>query len=311
MENHHFKKISGMKRNNFIGIFKLGLLAWLVVIVGSSCVKSVSGRTDFESLAPTVLIPEGGLQNFGVSALLFPGFDDADTAYFHLEYAATSVAPQDEVITVKFDPDAITAYNATLSNPLDHFIAFPDSIFSFTPGSFTVQKGNNYTDNIPFIVFPSKINPKVNYMYPITITTAPAGSTIATNHMTLYYHLIGNPIAGAYTDKWLRWNAPAVPPAPPSLTATIGVLFAPINGTSVSIPDNTGINYILSFDNDGAGNLSNFSVSLDAASVTAAGITAGSPTLISADPTTGTYHFTFPYVNSAGSARIIDDTYTQ
>jgi hypothetical protein len=309
MENHHFKKISGMKRNNFIGIFKLGLLAWLVVIIGSSCVKSVSGRTDFENLKPTVLIPEGGLQNFGTSALLFPGSDDADTAFFHLEYAATSVAPQDEVITVKYDPDAITAYNATLSNPLDQFGPFPDSIFSFTPGPFTVKKGNNYTDNIPFIVFPSKINPKINYMFPITISVAPAGTTIATNHMTLYYHLIGNPIAGAYTDTWLRWNEPAVPPAPPSLTATIPVLFAPINGTSVSIPDNTGINYILSFTNDGAGNLSNFSVALDPASVTLAGITAGSPTLISADPIAGKYHFTFPYVNSTGKSRIIDDSY--
>ena len=152
-------------------------------------------------------------------------------------YAATSVAPQDEVITVKFDPDAITAYNATLSNPLDHFIAFPDSIFSFTPGSFTVQKGNNFTDNIPFIVFPSKIDPKVNYMYPITITTAPAGSTIATNHMTLYYHLIGNPIAGCIHRQLATMECYRLfHPAPPSLTATIGVLFAPINGTSVSIP---------------------------------------------------------------------------
>jgi len=311
MENHHFKKISGMKRNNFLGIFKLGLLAWLVVIVGSSCVKSVSGRTDFENLAPTVLIPEGGLQNFGTSALLFPGFDDADTAYFHVEYAATSTAPQDEVITVKYDPDAITAYNATLSNPLDLFGPFPDSIFSFTPGSFTVKKGANYSDAIPFIVFPSKIDPKVNYMYPITITTAPAGSTIATNHMTLYYHLIGNPIAGAYTDSWQRWNNPNAAPAPPDFTATIPVLFAPINGTSVSIPDNTGINYILSFDNDGLGNLSNFSVAIDAASATALGLKVGSPTLVSADPITGTYHFKFPYLNSLGAGRTVDDVYTK
>ena len=37
-----------------------------------------------------------------------------------------------------------------------------------------------------------------NYMLPISITTAPAGSTISTNFKTIYYHLIGNPIAGLY-----------------------------------------------------------------------------------------------------------------
>jgi hypothetical protein len=66
----------------------------------------------------------------------------------------------------------------------------------------------------------------------------------------------------------------------------------------------------LTFTNDGAGNLSNFAVSIDPASATAAGITVGSPTLVSADPTTGTYHFTFPYVNGAGAGRTIDDVYT-
>jgi hypothetical protein len=312
MENHHFKKISGMKRNNYIRILKLALPALLVVFVGTSCVKSVSGRTDFEDLKPTVLIPEGGLQNFSSSALLYPGFDDVDTAIFHLNYAATSTAPQDESITVKYDPDAITAYNATLTNPLDLFNPFPDSIFSFTPGTFIVKKGNNYTDGIPFVVYPSKINPTVNYMYPITISVAPAGSTIATNHMTLYYHLIGNPIAGAYTDVWNRWNDPNKPPGVPNVVATSTQLFAPVDGTTVSIADfQTGINYILTFDNDGAGNLSNFAVSIDAASVTAAGITAGSPTLISADPIAGKYVFTFPYKNSAGAGRTIIDTYTK
>ena len=52
-----------MKRNNINRIFKLGLSALLIAFVGSSCVKSVSGRTDFEGLQPTVLLAEGGLAN--------------------------------------------------------------------------------------------------------------------------------------------------------------------------------------------------------------------------------------------------------
>src|ERR1700749_4683650 len=117
-----------MKRNNINGIFKLGLFSLALTIFGSSCVKSREGRTDFENLQPTVLISEGGLQNFGVDAILFPPTDDADTTYFHLNYAATSVAPQDEVITLAIDAAAIDAYNA--ANGTDYTI-FPDSIFSF------------------------------------------------------------------------------------------------------------------------------------------------------------------------------------
>ncbi|HET7001739.1 MAG TPA: DUF1735 domain-containing protein, partial [Puia sp.] len=192
-----------MKRNNLIAIFKLGLLAWLVVIVGSSCVKSVSGRTDFESLQPTVLISEGGLQNFGINAILFPPTDDADTTYFHLNYAATSVAPQDEVITIAIDPAAMDAYNA--ANGSDYTL-FPDSIFSFTTTSVKIPKGNNYSAGVPLIMFPSKINLLKDYMLPISITAGPAGATVASNHKTIYYHLIGNPIAGLYNWDWYRWN---------------------------------------------------------------------------------------------------------
>src|SRR3954464_8297540 len=122
-----------MKRNYLIKISKLGLLSLVVAFIGQSCVKSVSGRTDFENLAPTVLIPEGGLQNFTTAALLFPpdpSVDDKlDTAYFHVNYAGTSTAPQDEVVTLAVDPDALAAYNAQGG---DQYEAFPDSIFEFT-----------------------------------------------------------------------------------------------------------------------------------------------------------------------------------
>jgi hypothetical protein len=310
MENYQIKKFSGMKRHNSNMILKLGLLFSVLAIVGSSCVKSRPGATDFSNLSPTVLIPEGGLQNFGTSALLFPGTDSVDTANFHLNYAATSVAPVDEVISYAFDPAALAAYNATL-DPKDTFAIFPDSIFTFKNGSGTVVKGQNYSDPVFMTVYPDKVNPKKNYMYPVSITAAPSGTQLTSNFNTIYYHFIGNPIAGAYTDNWLRWNTPAVPPAPPSQTAAVPALFAPIDGTTVSIPDNTGINYILTFDDDGSGNLTNFAVALDPASVTAAQITAGTPTLVKADPINGVYEFTFTYINGSGLSRVIQDTYTK
>ncbi len=89
-----------MKRNNYNMFFKLGLLALVVAFIGSSCVKSREGRTDFDNLTPNVLISDGGKRILRRATLLFPPTDTEDTAFFHVNYAATDVAPQDLTITL-------------------------------------------------------------------------------------------------------------------------------------------------------------------------------------------------------------------
>ena len=128
MENHHIKKISGMKSINLIRFFKLGLLSVAIALIGSSCVKSVDGRTDFDNLKPTVLIPEGGVGQFRFGRDPVSPTDDVDTSWFHLNYAATNVAAQDEVITIAIDDAALAAYNALGGT---QYAKFPDSIYSF------------------------------------------------------------------------------------------------------------------------------------------------------------------------------------
>ncbi len=293
-----------MKRNNLISIFKIGLLLILVAVIGQSCVKSVSGRTDFENLTPTVLMSDGGIANFQSNALLFPPTDPADTTYFHVEYASTSTAPQDEVVTFAIDQAALDAYNAQGGN---QYAIFPDSIYSFTATSVTIPKGNNYSAGIPLIVFPDKINLLDNYMLPISIKTAPAGSTIASNYTTIYYHLIGNPIAGLYSQEWIRYNKADMSGTPDFDQDLSPGVFAPLDGTTISVASGTGTVYILSFTNTG-GVLSNFQVSFDPAST--AGITiTGGPTIVTADPATKTYVFNFTYNNASGLARNITDKF--
>ena len=80
---------------------------------------------------------------------------------------------QDEVITIAIDDAALAAYNALGGTQYENF---PDSIYSFTTTSVTIPKGANYSAGVPLIMFPSKINLLKNYMLPISITTAPAGS---------------------------------------------------------------------------------------------------------------------------------------
>jgi hypothetical protein len=288
--------MSGMKISNMNKIIKLGILSLMVSVVGSSCIKSVSTGTDFSSLKPTVLIADGGIANFSSTALLFPPTDATDTTSFFVNYASTTTAPQDEVISIAIDDAALAAYNA-LGGP--QYAKFPDSIYSFTTTSVTVPKGANYSSAVPLAMFPSKIDLTQNYMLPISIKTAPAGSTIAANYTTIYYHLIGNPIAGVYKWDWTRWNN-ATGTGAPTASSFVGhtTVLAPIDATTVTVAAGyyIGPRYIITFTNNN-GVLSNFQVSFnptDIATMTAAGVNiTNGPNIIIADPINGVYQFQF------------------
>lgn len=302
-----------MKRINNHKIFTMGAGLLATVILLNSCVKSRSGDTDFSGLKPVVLIPEGGLNAFGAAALTFPGTDPTDTAYFHVNYAATNVAPADETVTLAVDQAALQAYNSTSSI---QYALFPDSIYSFKATSVTVKKGNNYSDNVPLVVFPDKIDPTQSYMLPISIKGGPTGSTISGNFGTIYYHVIGNPIAGTYNIwRWRRWNA-ADSSGTPNYDNQYGpTIFAPDDATTVEVGSGyyNGPRYVITFTNNG-GVLSNFHVSLNPADLSTwpgvgISLTAG-PTIMAADPVHGFYQFTYT-VSSGGNPRTLIDTYSK
>lgn len=285
-----------------------GYLLLSIALLQSGCVKSRSGETDLSQIQPIILIPEGGLSTFSSEALVFPATDAADTATFHVNYAATNVASANETVTLAVDAGAIASYNS--SSTIQYVLA-PDSIFSFTTSAVTLSKGNNYTGSIPLVVYPSKVDPTKNYMIPISIKTAPTGTTISGNYGTIYYHLIGNPIAGTYEEYWSRWNAAD------SSSGKAGALFYQSDVGSITFAPNSpleiaavsqgvGETDIIDFTNT-AGVLSNFSIAIPPV----AGITVGSPSFVRADPVNGIYEIYFPYVNGSGANRVIVDKYVK
>ncbi|HEY1214233.1 MAG TPA: DUF1735 domain-containing protein [Bryobacteraceae bacterium] len=279
-----------------------------------SCVKNRSGETSFSSLKPVVQIPEGGMANFGAAALTFPGTDAADTAWFRIDFAATNVASRDVVVTVGYDANALAVANSGL-DPTSQYAKFPDSTFSFTTTKVTVKAGGNYSDKVPFIVFPSKIDPTKSYMFPISITDG-AGNTISGNFGTIYYHVIGNPIAGAYNWDWTRWNNYDGSGTPSGSSFTGGsAVFSPDNPTQVEVPSGYYLNarYVITFTNN-AGTLSDFQVSLNPDDVksqlTANGITVTEgPTILTADPVNGVYKFHYSVFNGSAYRYLIDKYY--
>jgi hypothetical protein len=279
-----------------------------------SCVKNRDGETSFSSIKPVVQIPEGGMANFGASALTFPGTDDADTAWFRIDYAATNVASKDQTVTLGYDANALAVINSSL-DPTSQYAKFPDSTYSFTTTKVTVKSGQNYSAQVPFIVFPSKIDPTKSYMFPISITDG-SGNTISGNFGTIYYHVIGNPIAGSYSWDWTRWNNNDGSGSPTSSSFTGGsTVFSPDNPTQVEVPSGyfLGARYVITFTNN-AGTLSNFAVKFNADDVASQfvpntiTVTSG-PNITKADPVTGEYIFQFTVFNGSAYRYLIDRYY--
>ncbi len=213
----------------------------------ASCVKNRNdGAVDFSQLTPTVLIPEGGLSHFSAQAIVFPGTDALDSTSFRINYAAKTVAPSDVTVTFAVNDAARVQYN--IDHPTGQYDKMPDSVYKFTATTAVVKAGQSYSAAIPLYIYPNKLNVSKSYMLPITITSA-SGVNISTNFGTVYWHIIGNPLAGDYQDYGQRFNySGTVAWAGPA--ANLGLATAP-GVPAAGVPTNyTGIttyNFINTF----------------------------------------------------------------
>ena len=303
----------------------------------NACVKDRNpGYTDFSNLAPTVSIVEGGLGKFSSQTLLFPGSDVSDTISFRINYAATTVAPRDITVTLAYDAAAITSYNASdPSNP--NYVKFPDSIYAPFPTKVIIKKGQSFSDLVKLVVYPNKIDPSINYMLPISIVDA-EGIVIASNFKTIYYHLIGNPLAGTYNVVGTRYNfSGGVTYSGPSSSTNANIptnyvsttnlgttlipgvkVAAPIDGTTVTMSFSNlgfGSGFEYGYLITGVSNFTNISVSYNPAFTT--NNTVKGTYLMSYTPPSPTQKAQFRvvthYNNNAtgtGNDRIIDESFT-
>jgi Domain of unknown function (DUF1735) len=299
-----------LKKAQMIRYTKINKLASLVAVSAmvfmSSCVKNAGYTTDFGGLKPIVQIVGSGLGKFTDAAINFPATDARDTLQFTVNFASVDLPSKDVTISLDYDDAALTTYNASSAIK---YAKFPDSTYSYTTKSVTIKAGSNYSAPVNFIVFPNKIDPTQNYMFPISIKDA-QGNTISGNFGTMYYHAIGNPIAGNYVWDFQRWNNPAGTGSLSGLSFTGGsAVFSPVTPTKVTVPSGYYIQprYEITFTNTG-GILTNFAVKLnddDVAAMANNGVTVtNGPNILKADPINKIYKFQYTTVT-----RYIIDTY--
>ena len=108
------------------------------------------------------------------------------------------------------------------------FFLLPDSTYKIAVAKDTIRKGEQYapkvTNNVE--VYPSKINPAINYILPLMVTNNQYPSAPGTG--TVYYYIIGNPLAGTYTMQGIRYG----------YTANVPGASGSFDGNPANIPSN-------------------------------------------------------------------------
>ena len=146
----------------------------------------------------------GGLvTNFSNSTLVFDPTSTSETVEFQLEYSGPHVFDNDVTVTVGLDDAARVAYNST-SGPYNQYEAMPDSMYTINNTTAVIKAGAVFSSTLSITLNPSYFDPAVSYMVPITITSisgAPADVKKAPSTGTVYFHVIGNPLAGSYLSN--------------------------------------------------------------------------------------------------------------
>lgn len=297
----------------------LSLIAGVAMVVSlASCVKNRNDlNTDFSGLKPLVELRTppanvAGLLNFSKASLNFAS--DTTTLSFYVNLASVEAMNKDLTVNVSVDNAAITNYNATSAIQYE---VFPDSTFSLPQTTVTIPAGQHVA-LVTVSFYGVKVDPTKSYMLPISITDA-QGINVSANFSTIYYHFIGNPLAGAYLWDYTRWNTSTYSGTPNGSSFTGGAaVFSAVNPTTLSIQSGYGetvgfnCHYILTFTNTG-GVLSNFAVTIDPDEP--GGLTAQSialvdgPNLLLADPVTKHFKFSFGVVNSTPAPRTFNDEF--
>lgn len=230
----------------------------------AGCLKDNTINTDgFNKTGTYLEIENAGVDFFSQSAIL-----SADTIVktFTVNLAATNTLASDLTITIGLNDAARTAYNS--SNVGLQYLKLPDSAYSIGPKTGIIKAGQRLV-SFTVTFYPKKIDPTVNYMVAVGILDA-QGQTISGNFGSIYYHFIGNPLAGAYVWDFTRYSAPSNAGSPDgnSFTGHSSIL-SPVSGTALEVKSGyyIGPRYEITFTNTG-GVLSDMKVTLNADDVT-------------------------------------------
>lgn len=286
------------------------LFSAFIALTFTACLKSASTFDDFSKINPVAELPLSGKANISADAVTLPG--DTITIPFAINIASANATTAAHTITVAPDFSQVATVNA--ANPSIVYLPMPAAAFVFPSQTVTIAAGK--TQAIVKVVFYKHLlDPSKSYMLPLSILSAP-GLIVSGNFGTHFYHFIGNPLAGAYSHDFTRYNAQDASGTPTGASFTgRASTFSPVNPNQIEVTSSyyTGtVRYEITFDNN-AGVFSNFQVAFNADDVknilTPAGIAVTAAPTIVADPVHNTYTLSYQVQNSSGYRFLIDKYY--
>jgi len=299
----------------------------------ASCLKKGDMNIDTEETTASIVtlqfIENGsgstinsGMQYFSGGALTYSASHQADTADYNINLAGPTTLSGDLNVKVGVDPTQVLDNFASDSIKYE---LMPDSLYQILSSTGTIKAGERIA-HMQVVFFPSKIDPSKSYMLPLVVNDA-SGQTISGNYSTIYFHVIGNPLAGTYVMTGMRynfsgsvaWTPPTIPPGNVGTTPyAADIVAAPVNAKTIqlvmgNVPDPvsgsalyliTGVNNFASIDYtfpstflNGYSNIIKYIVNYTPPSATQK----------------ASFHLMTKYNNTTGNAgndRLIDQTFT-
>lgn len=282
---------------------KIAIPALLIFLSG--CLKTHDGFIDLTQTTDFVILTGAGLGNFKASNIQAnPSSTDTIRKTITVDLASKDNSNGEVTVTIGVDNSLIDAYNSANGT---NFKPIPTTAFKLLSTKVTVPAGQHY-GSTTLELYQNKLDPTISYMLPVSITDG-GGKNLSSNQNTIYYNIIGNPIAGTYTEEWIRWNASDTTGTPTyHFTGDLNV-FSPESPTQVYVESvDNGAGFHISFTNTG-GVLSNFKITLDPATYGNFGLTSltTAPVFLRADPVNGVYRWFFQYMVGSNPRSIVEE----
>ena len=250
--------------NKFFKTLSLSIPAVLLLLM-SGCVKPLDGYTDFSKTTDFVILTGAGTGNFKASNILVnTSSPDTIRKTITVDLASKNNDNGPLAVTLGVDAAALSAYNAANGT---NYQTFPANAYKLVNTKVTIPQGQHYATTT-LEIYQNKLDPTVSYLLPISITDA-GGKQLSSNQNTIYYNVIGNPLAGLYTWDFTRYNGDTT--ITPNGSSFTGATASPVPSgpTTLILPDSylqtfadPSAGVALTFTNNN-GTLSNFAVSFD------------------------------------------------
>ena len=245
-----------------------------------------------------------GLEFFSGDQITFNFLDVSDTVTYYANIAGTNTLSKPLTVDMALDDSAL---EDNIANDGITYTPLPDSCYKILQTTGTIPAGQRI-DTFQVVTYPNKVDLTQNYGAPIQLS-AP-GYTVAANFSIMYLHTIGAPIGGLYSQTTTIYFDSAGT-GTPLVNSGNPAIFLPLDNADIEVytTDSTGLGYIVSFTNNSGVAVGPFTVTIDPNSIPKGVSIIGGPTLIAANPTTGSYSFNV-IVNTGTEEKNITDTFT-